>query len=120
MPHAMVNGQRMHFTDTAYNAPALIFSHGLLMDGEMFEPQVTHFGERFRCVTWDARGHGRSEAASQPFTFWDLADDLHALCGRLDIERGTFVGMSQGGFASCGWPCATRSWWPPSCTSTAR
>ena len=61
----MVDGQRMHFTDTAYNAPALIFSHGLLMDGEMFEPQVTHFGERFRCVTWVA-GAGHAPNLTHP------------------------------------------------------
>jgi pimeloyl-ACP methyl ester carboxylesterase len=98
VPFATVNGQRLHYTDTGSNAPALVFSHGLLMDGEMFEPQVAHFEQRYRCITWDERGHGQSAEATAPFTFWDLADDLAALCEHLEISQAGFVGMSQGGF----------------------
>jgi pimeloyl-ACP methyl ester carboxylesterase len=98
VPAATVNGQRLEYTDNGKDAPVLVFSHGLLMDGEMFEPQVRHFGDRFRCVTWDQRGHGRTGRAEHAFTYWDSAEDLCALCRHLGIARATFVGMSQGGF----------------------
>src|SRR6202035_707806 len=33
-----------------------------------------------------------------PFTYWDLADDLKGLLDHLGIERAVVGGMSQGGF----------------------
>ena len=40
MPIAEVNGQRLYYEDTGGVGPAVIFSHGLFMDHEMFAPQV--------------------------------------------------------------------------------
>ena len=40
MPFAAVNGQRLYYEDTGGDGPAIVFSHGLLMDGSMFAPQV--------------------------------------------------------------------------------
>lgn len=39
MPYAQVNGQNLYFEDSGGAGPALIFSHGLLMDSSMFAPQ---------------------------------------------------------------------------------
>jgi 3-oxoadipate enol-lactonase len=39
MPFADVNGQRIRFDDSGGDGPAVIFSHGFLMDREMFAPQ---------------------------------------------------------------------------------
>jgi pimeloyl-ACP methyl ester carboxylesterase len=64
----------------------------------MFAPQVEALRGEFRCVTWDARGHGDSDDALEPFTYWDSAEDMFALAGQLGIERAFLVGMSQGGF----------------------
>jgi pimeloyl-ACP methyl ester carboxylesterase len=68
------------------------------MDHEMFEPQVASLSD-FRCVTWDERGFGQTEARG-PFTYWDSADDALALLSHLGIDSAFFVGMSQGGFLS--------------------
>lgn len=38
MPFAQINGQRIHYEDTGASGPAVLFSHGLLMDGSMFAP----------------------------------------------------------------------------------
>ena len=40
MPFAEVNGQRLRFEDSGGSGPPVIFSHGFLMDREMFAPQV--------------------------------------------------------------------------------
>jgi len=58
MPIAQVNGQRLYYEDTGGTGPAVIFSHGLFMDHEMFAPQVAALRRRYRCITWDERGHG--------------------------------------------------------------
>ncbi len=39
MPFAHVNGQKLYFEDTGGKDPAIIFSHGLLMDQSMFAPR---------------------------------------------------------------------------------
>ena len=91
MPFADVNGQHIFFEDSGGNGPAVILSHGFLMDHEMFAAQVAVLSE-FRCIAWDERGFGAT-AATGPFTFWDSADDALALLAHLGVERAFFVGM---------------------------
>jgi pimeloyl-ACP methyl ester carboxylesterase len=100
MPHADVNGQRLFFEDTAGDGPPIVFSHGLFMDHTMFDPQVEALGDRYRCISWDERGHGQNGDATEPFTYWNSADDLAGLLGSLGVERAVLAGMSQGGFLS--------------------
>lgn len=99
MAFADVNGQHIYFEDSGGTEPAVLFSHGFLMDHEMFEPQVSDLSDEFRCITWDERGFGQTEASAE-FTYWDSADDALALLEHLGIERAFLVGMSQGGFLS--------------------
>ena len=99
MPVANVNGQAITYVDNEADGPAMLFSHGFLMDHTMFAHQVQAFGDRYRCICWDERGFGQTRA-SGPFTYWDSADDAVALLDHLGIESAIFVGMSQGGFLS--------------------
>jgi len=100
MPNAIINGQSIYFEDTGGSGPALIFSHGLLMDHTMFEAQVQALRGRYRCVSWDERGHGRTQDATEAFSYYDSADDLAALLAHLGIQQAVLVGMSQGGYLS--------------------
>jgi 3-oxoadipate enol-lactonase len=100
MPHADINGQRIYFEDSGGPGLPLVLAHGLLMDHEMFAPQVAAFGERCRVVTWDERGHGLTRTTPEDFSYWDSADDLRALLEALGIEQAVVGGMSQGGFLS--------------------
>ncbi|HEV3125192.1 MAG TPA: alpha/beta hydrolase [Candidatus Dormibacteraeota bacterium] len=100
MPFAEVNGQRLYYEDTDGDGAAVIFSHGLLMDQEMFAPQVTALRGEYRCISWDERGHGQTGPATQAFSYWDSADDVHALAAHLGVDRAFLVGMSQGGFVA--------------------
>ena len=101
MPFAQVNGQSIYFEDSGGAGPALIFSHGLLMDSSMFAPQVAALKSRYRCIVWDERGHGQSAiGVCAPFSYYDSADDLAALLAQLGIKQAVLVGMSQGGYLS--------------------
>lgn len=93
----VVDGPVIAYDDTAGDGPVMILSHGLFMDRTMFGPQVDHFRSRFRCITWDERGHGETVWAGGAFTYWDSARDLLALMDALGIDRAVHVGMSQGG-----------------------
>lgn len=99
MPVADVNGHAIHFEDSGGSGPAVLFSHGFLMDHSMFDAQVEALAPEFRCIRWDERGFGATEARG-PFTYWDSADDCIGLLDHLGIERAVLVGMSQGGFLS--------------------
>src|SRR2546428_5635420 len=99
MPFADVNGQHVYFEDSGGSGPPVVFSHGFLMDHEMFAPQVEELSDEFRCITWDERGFGQTPATAA-FTYWDLAADCLALLDHLGIEQAALAGMSQGGFLS--------------------
>ena len=100
MPHADINGQSIHYEDSGGDGEAIVFSHGFFMSGGMFEPQVQALKDRYRCITWDERGHGETVTSPDPFTYWDSADDLFGLLDHLGIEKAVLAGMSQGGFLS--------------------
>jgi len=100
MPFADVNGQRLHFEDMGGSGPPVVFSHGFLMDHEMFAPQVEVLRATHRVITWDERGFGSTEYDGEPFTYWDSAADCLGLLTHLGIETAVLAGMSQGGFLS--------------------
>lgn len=98
MPLHLINNQWVHYEDTGGNLGPIVLAHGLLMDGEMFAPQIEARGSGCRMITWDARCHGETETTDDPFTYWDLAEDLKGLLDHLGIEQAVIGGMSQGGF----------------------
>jgi len=100
MPHAAVNGQQIWFEDSAGEGPAVILAHGFLMDHEMFAAQVKALSPEFRVITWDERGHGRTESDGRPYSYWDSAADCIALMDHLRLDQAVVGGMSQGGFLS--------------------
>lgn len=99
MTIASIRGQQIAYSDTGGHLPALVFSHGFLMDRTMFDHQVAYFKDRYRCICWDERGFGETPATA-PFTYWDSADDAIALMDHLGIDKAVLLGMSQGGFLS--------------------
>ena len=99
MPFADVDGQVLFYQDSGGSGPAVVFSHGFLMDHEMFAPQVDALADEFRCITWDERGFGQT-GAQGPFTYWDSARDCVGLLDHLGLDGAVLAGMSQGGFLS--------------------
>ena len=56
------------------------------------------FAARYRVLAYDHRGHGRTSAAPQPFSGYELlTGDLVALLDALGIARARFCGFSDGG-----------------------
>jgi 3-oxoadipate enol-lactonase len=98
MPFAEVNGQRLWYEDSGGPGLAVVLAHGFLMDSEMFAHQAAALSAEYRVITWDQRGHGRTESTPDPFTFWDSAGDQRALLDHLGLQRAVVGGMSQGGF----------------------
>src|ERR1039457_2529062 len=99
MPTATVNGTEIAYADSGGTGPAVLLSHGFLMDHTMFDPQLAALAPEFRVITWDQRAFGATRAAG-PFSYWDSARDALALLDHLGVDRAVLGGMSQGGFVS--------------------
>lgn len=93
------NDAHIYLEDSGGQGPAVLFSHGVLMDHEMFAGQVQGLAGEFRCVSWDQRGHGQTDQSGS-WTYWDSAQDALAILDHLEIDHAFLVGMSQGGFLS--------------------
>jgi pimeloyl-ACP methyl ester carboxylesterase len=100
MPFAAIDGQRVHYSDSGGDGPAVVFSHGFFMDHEMFAPQIEELRPTYRSLSVDARGFGLTESDGRPFTYWDLASDLIGVLDAVGIPQAVFVGLSQGGFTT--------------------
>ena len=98
MPYVELNGATIYFTDTGGDGDVIVFSHGLLMSGAMFDDQVAHFHPRFRCITFDHRGQGQSGVTKDGYDMDTLADDAAALIVEIGLAPCHFVGLSMGGF----------------------
>ena len=76
--------------------PAVVFSHGTLMDATMFAPQLDHLAERgYRAIAHNSRVLTGVPATH---TLGDLVEDCRALMDDLGIEKCVLAGMSVGGF----------------------
>jgi 3-oxoadipate enol-lactonase len=96
---ARVNGTDIAYADSGGDGPAVVLSHGYLMDHTMFDPQVAALAPEFRVITWDERGFGETTAGG-PFSYWDSARDVLGLLDHLGLDQAVLGGMSQGGFLS--------------------
>ncbi|MFB3738635.1 MAG: alpha/beta fold hydrolase [Candidatus Velamenicoccus archaeovorus] len=77
--------------------PTIVFVHGFSLDMTTWHYQWTGLSERFRCVLFDLRSHGRSEAAlSGDLSVEAMGRDLAAVLERVAPGRAVVVGHSIG------------------------
>jgi len=98
MPFKQINGARLYYEDSGSGPETIVFSHGLLMSGEMFSEQVKAFSGRYRCISYDHRGQSRSEVTESGYDMDSLTEDAAALIRELDCAPCHFAGLSMGGF----------------------
>ncbi|MEV4062778.1 alpha/beta fold hydrolase [Nonomuraea dietziae] len=82
----------LFWLDTGTGRP-LVLLHGGFLDHHMWDDQIPHFASRYHVIAPDARGHGRSANAAEPYR---LTDDLAALLTHLDTGPAVLVGVSMG------------------------
>ncbi len=83
------------------DGPVLLFSHGFSLDMTTWREQWTDLADRFRCVVFDHRGHGRSELpANGDLTLRSMGRDLSTVLDAVAPKgRAVVVGHSMGGMA---------------------
>ncbi len=98
MPQVEVNGARLHYQETGQGDQTVVFSHSFLLSSRHFHYQIEALAERYRCLAFDHRGHGRSQVTADGYGLENLYADA---LGFLEAVAGGpchFVGLSTGGF----------------------
>ncbi|MBI2376839.1 MAG: alpha/beta fold hydrolase [Deltaproteobacteria bacterium] len=93
-----IRGIELDLDDSGGNGPPVVFSHGLLWSGRMFDAQVRALQPDFRTITYDHRGQGRSDRPRGTVSIETVYEDAVALIESLGVAPCHFVGLSMGGF----------------------
>ena len=91
------------FYEVVGTGPPLLLQTASFSTARHWEGQVEAFSKHWRVVTWDYRGHGRSEAPPEPgrYTLDSVLEDLEAVHqSAADLEPGYLGGLSVGGLVS--------------------
>jgi pimeloyl-ACP methyl ester carboxylesterase len=88
------------YCEVVGTGPALLFTHGFAATSAMFAPQRDALAATHTVVTWDMRGHGKTDypADQDAYSQGRVLGDMRALLDGHDIERAVLVGHSVGGY----------------------
>lgn len=100
MPHAEIDGRRLHYVRRGAGEPLLLIqgmSANHLHWGDDFLGLLT--GD-FDVVAYDHRGIGHSDGTAEPFTIAELGGDAAQLMDALGWESAHVMGISMGGMVA--------------------
>jgi pimeloyl-ACP methyl ester carboxylesterase len=81
---------------------AVLFTHGFAASSHMYAATVADLSADHTAITWDIRGHGKSDSSTDPTEYSVAAslDDMATSLDAADAERAVLVGHSLGGYLS--------------------
>ncbi|WP_082554757.1 alpha/beta fold hydrolase [Caulobacter sp. Root1455] len=91
------DGARLFHRDWGEGRP-VVFLAGWGLPSEAWAYQAAALSDQgLRCIAYDRRGHGRSDAPGRGYDYDTLADDLAAVLDTLDLKDVVLVGHSMAG-----------------------
>jgi len=78
----------------------LLLSHGFGGTSLMWEPNLSALAADRPVITWDMRGHGRSDSPQGGYTQRACIDDMAAVLDACHVPRAVLGGLSLGGYLS--------------------
>jgi pimeloyl-ACP methyl ester carboxylesterase len=95
------DGVNLYYHEVGTGIP-IVFVHEFAGDSRSWEGQLRHFGRRYRCITYNARGYPPSDVPAEigRYSQARARDDIRAVLDALSIDRAHIVGLSMGGFAT--------------------
>jgi len=95
------DGTRLSVRACGEGPEAVFLAHGWTCDESIFRYQQEKFSSRYRVVTFDQRGHGRSAMPeSLDYSTERQAEDLKAVIDLVGPSSFVVAGHSMGGFAA--------------------
>jgi 3-oxoadipate enol-lactonase len=98
MPLISVNDAELYYEDHGTGNETILFAHGLLWSGRMFQDQIEALKSDFRCISLDFRGQGRSQITADGYGIDQLTSDTIRFIELMKLGPVHFVGLSMGGF----------------------
>ena len=83
--------------DSGSGDPTLVFLHYWGGSAHTWNAVKERLSAVFRCIAYDQRGWGGSDAPTQGYTLRDLAHDASEIVRALGLKRFVLVGHSMGG-----------------------
>jgi pimeloyl-ACP methyl ester carboxylesterase len=102
VPYALTDdGVQLYFVETGSGRPVILV-HEFAGDLRSWEPQLRHFGKRFRAIAFNARGFPPSDVPEHVASYSQVraADDILSVLDHLGERQAHIVGLSMGGFAT--------------------
>lgn len=102
MPHLTTDdGIKLYYEEVGSGIP-IVFVHEFAGDCRSYEMQLRHFGQRYHCIAYNARGYPPSDVPGdgERFSQDRARDDIRAVLDALGIDKAHIVGLSMGGFAT--------------------
>ncbi|MFD4181679.1 alpha/beta fold hydrolase [Rhodococcus sp. NPDC058514] len=106
IPVTSADGHRIHVL--AYGDPEaqpVVLSHGWTCSTSFWYPQVNALADKYRVITYDQRGHGRTGLGTGRLSTDLLGDDLAAVLAATVTgdKKAVVVGHSMGGMSIMSW-----------------
>lgn len=102
MPH-IDTGEVSIYYESKGRGETIVFLHGFTLDRRMWRTQVEYLSKRFRTLTYDSRGHGKSGCPESGYSRTDRVRDLAAIVKKLNLAPFHIVGLSMGGATALGY-----------------
>src|SRR5258708_103534 len=102
MPFAVTDDKvKLYYEETGSGTPVAVV-HEFAGGSRSWKTQMRHFGQRYRCITYNARGYPPSDVPKTPKSYSQnrAADDIASVLDHLEIRKAHIIGLSMGGFAT--------------------
>src|SRR3984893_18663065 len=102
MPHLTTDDKiKLYYEEVGSGIP-IVFVHEFAGDSRSYEMQMRYFGQRYRCIAFNARGYPPSAVPKdgERYSQERARDDIRAVLDALKIDKAHVVGLSMGGFAT--------------------
>ena len=96
----------LHFKNTCISytdqgkGTAVVLLHGFLENQKMWNPFIGEWSKKFRIITIDLLGHGKTECMGYVHSMENNADVVHEVLSELRIRKTILVGHSMGGYVA--------------------
>jgi len=77
----------------------MVLIHGIFASKEIMNPLYDHFSKTHHVLSYDVRGHGKSDKP-ESFDLDDYADDLNGIINELNLDRPIVIGISMGSYVA--------------------
>jgi pimeloyl-ACP methyl ester carboxylesterase len=94
--YVQINGLRMYYESYGEGIPVILL-HGGFETCRMWSQVASSLSKKYRVITPDSRGHGRTDPSVEPITYPLMVEDIIHFTQVLGLDKPFVAGYSDGG-----------------------